>query len=138
MVRMYQSENNYPRMNQSRRAQEKRQIERDMVDMMVSEAEAVVETRVVTNWMDRGLCTALNPDFFDISDKTPTDIKMARMVCNACSVRVECREDILNQPSSYEGSTMWAGMTPREINKARDARIDAAKRRASMTSTPSL
>lgn len=123
----------YSAMSKKQAAAEIEQADIDNANDRIDHARKVIELRPIgkgTGWRDEALCSALDPELFDTSHHTDREIKIAKKVCQACDVQIECSEYILTAHPSNEGTMIWGGMTPDEIRHERGKRIRAAKRRA--------
>lgn len=120
-------------MNYEKLARELEQTETDTVDSMISSAQKTIEARTVgdgSDWRDQALCSALDPELLDTYDRTAIEKTMAKKVCEACGVSAECLEYVLNKSSGFEGTMMWAGLTPKEIQRKRNIRLRAKLHRS--------
>lgn len=84
------------------------------------------------DWMGEALCAQTGPDAF-FPEKPGQNIPIAKAVCAACPVRVECGD----HAAHLEGNTSaehrhgaWAGLSARQRTEQRRGKVPAAVRDA--------
>jgi hypothetical protein len=79
------------------------------------------------SWWDDAACIGDTALFFPERGVRTAQANAIRAKCAACPVLVECRQDALERPAYLDG---WqAGMSPREIDAARNGRVVAHRER---------
>lgn len=68
------------------------------------------------DWMSRAGCRGKTDLFFPDGPGylTLNAVREAKRICNACSVKVECRAELRSMPPAWQQHGVWAGETPSE------------------------
>lgn len=113
--------------------QELKQNEANTANHLIGVAREIIETRPSgngVNWQNKALCSALDPELFDVTGLSDTQIEIAKRVCAACDVSEQCFAYAMNLDSGKEGSMIWAGLEPTKVSKERARIARAALRRS--------
>jgi len=113
--------------NRQREYRESLEAERADIELqerldLINQAQRKIAARAITensSWKDSALCSALDPNIFDI--QTHREAALARAICNACRVSAQCAESVISE-SFDSGTMMWGGMTRKDIETARKRR----------------
>jgi WhiB family redox-sensing transcriptional regulator len=77
----------------------------------------------MTEWMERALCSQVDPDLFFPEGPATTVVvgkRRAKAICQKCDVRLECLEYALEADWIRDG--VWAGLDAGELRRFRATR----------------